>query len=137
MHARLAAAARRACPPAVCACAQTRAEPVLGMACYTNHSCYGDGAVLDVNGDGGDREAYGVGATADSFHYWTAAELGANPAGTASPSQLSYRNFPSGGAHTTRRRATRCESGRCESLVDTRERKAPRAAVPRWPHSSA
>lgn len=42
-------------------------------------------------------ESYGVGAMAGQFKWWDAADLGANPAGTASASQLSYRQFPSGG----------------------------------------
>ena len=68
-----------------------------GMLCYANHSCFGDGAVVNEFGDGGDTAPFGVGDQYNDFHYWSASQLGANPAGTASASQLSYRNFASGG----------------------------------------
>ena len=81
---------------------QSRAEPIPGTICFANHTCYGDGAVVDDFGDGGDKNSFGrrvddISLAAADFHYWSANNLGANPAGTASASQLSYRNFPSGG----------------------------------------
>ena len=86
-----------AAPLRVRATGQTRAEPVENVMCYANHTCYGDGAVRNDWGDGGDKNRFGVGASYNRFQYWKAADLGANPAGANSASQLSYRGFASGG----------------------------------------
>merc|ERR1719424_2504343 len=77
---------------------QTRAAPLpASLPCYSNHTCYGPGDGVTADGNGGDRTAYGYGAIQKQFKYWTSADLGANPAGTGSASQLSYRSFSSGG----------------------------------------
>ena len=73
------------------------AESTTSSACYAGHTCYGSGEGADAEGNGGSRDAYGYGEYAGQFKWWNAADLGANPAGTASASQLSYRTFSSGG----------------------------------------
>ena len=81
------------CPIAL----QSRAAAEASSTCYAGHECYGSGEGADAEGNGGSKETYGVGAMAGQFKWWDAADLGANPTGTASASQLSYRTFSSGG----------------------------------------
>lgn len=70
---------------------QVRAEVSSGAHCYANHSCY------DFGVGTGDTQPYGYGPSAGAFTWWSSEDLGANPEGVSSASQLSYRSFSSGG----------------------------------------
>ena len=77
------------------ACSQLRVKPrEESGSCYKGYPCLDD--IMSPT-ESGDKNTFGFGEQAGNFIFWTADELGANPAGISSAAQISFKQYSNDG----------------------------------------